>query len=178
MLIIFSPSFYDDRVYALFKQPGFVPANLKVKVFDSVTEETLTKCWNLCRMAKNQKTLFWFDDCMGQKAFKSNAMIPILINCRHNNASVVALTQEVVGVNTNFRRQCEGFMGFQTMDFADREQVFRCFGMGKRNNFMELYDHATEEDHSFLYMNRQGPTVKYYKRFTPLQWHTGVRHPS
>ena len=147
---LFSPSYYDDKKYRLLDPYK----NKLIKVYDLVTPELLQKLWRETRINGHKyKSLYWFDDCMGQSGMRSPALVPILNNCRHNNTSVVALTQEIIGVSTNFRRQTEGFIGLQVQDNADRQQVLNSFGVGKKKNFEDLYDYCTREPYSFILMN-------------------------
>jgi len=171
-IYIFSPSFYDDKKYSILRNHRYYNTERMV-IIDQVENKELKKFWDDIRKTNDMKTLIWFDDCMGQEGLRGKNLEQVLNNARHNNCSIVALVQAIVGVAPNFRRQCEGFIGFQTMDYDDRELVFKNFGIGLKKNFFELYDFCTKDPHSFILMNRQGPLVSYYKRFTPLSWTNG-----
>ncbi len=167
-IVMFCPSFYADPKYRILFP--LLKAG-KLKVYSEVTEVRLIDFWREVRLNHtHRRTLLWFDDCMGQPAMRGPALTPIVNNCRHYNLSIVALIQRLIGVSPNFRGQVEGYIGFQLQQETDRVMAYNEFGMGTRGIFRQLMDYATKEDYSYLFMNRQGPTIKYYRRFYPLHW--------
>lgn len=161
-IILYCPNFYYDPKYNYLD-------GTNVKLFEEVTDKNLDATWEMIRKDTSKKTLLWMDDCMGQDGMRSNRLARILINARHNNTSVVALVQEIVGVAPVFRRQCDCFFGFQTQDDSDRTMVYKNFGYGKKEDFMEMYDRCTKYKYKFMLMNRQGPTVQYFENFKPVK---------
>lgn len=171
-IYMFSPSYWYCKAYRILDP--LIQKGVMV-VYDAITEDLLKKTWRETRLFAAQKfnSCFIFDDCMGQDAIRSKTLTSMVINVRHNKCSMIALVQRAVGVHPDFRSNVEGLMCFQEQKQSERNMIINDFGIGSKKNFEELYDYATSERRSFLYMNRQGGIARYYKKFSPLSWSTG-----
>ena len=117
-------------------------------------------------MIEKFRTLFIFDDMISQipKNKKYTKFNRLTLNNRHYGASIIIISQSFMMIDSNFRKNCSQICLWKT-DFQEEtdnyiKQLSGCLGRIKkdqRENFLDLYEFATEEPHSFLYINYHQP---------------------
>jgi len=111
------------------------------------------------KVAKTNRMLFIFDDCIShQKFLKSKTIIDLTATVRHLLISVVFLIQSYRMVARACRINMRGIAFFQsnrneTEVLVDEE----CHPSLKNREFKELIHYATDKKYSFLFINKDKP---------------------
>jgi len=111
------------------------------------------------KVAKTNRMLFIFDDCIShQKFLKSKTIIDLCATVRHLLISVVFLIQSYRMVARACRINMRGIAFFQsnrneTEVLVDEE----CHPSLKNREFKELIHYATDKKYSFLFINKDKP---------------------
>lgn len=173
-IYIFCPTYFQDNKWSQIDQ--YVKSG-KVKVYPKFDEILIKKIWLKCIKKKEDgckdQTLFLFDDCAGQKGFKSNQETGILnqVVCRANHANISTIwsAQKLTHSSTIMRSQAEGVILFQCHQESELKPVFQEFGTGKSSWFNAMVREKTSEPFHYLYVNRQGPGLPdYYHNFKKI----------
>lgn len=100
----------------------------------------------------------------GRKPSKISALFT---NSRHLKTSIWVITHKYTSMPTIFRNQVDAMFIFRT----NSKQEIECFKRDltcDEEEFEKNLKDATEEDHSFLFINLVGGKCKMYKRFDEL----------
>lgn len=162
---------YDDKMKPLQEEVAS-----EGHYWESLTEQTaeeITEALNMLneqyRGKKKLQNLIILDDVThsfptGRKPSKISALFT---NSRHIKASIWVITHKYTSMPTIFRNQVDGLFIFRT----NSKQEIECFKRDlncDEDEFERNLQVATEEDHSFLYINMVGGKCKMYKRFDRL----------
>ena len=75
----------------------------------------------------------------------------VVIKHRHLGLSIIVMTQTFHGLPRAIRLNCTLYVLFRTSDLKQLNQIYEHFGgMVPKEEFMAMYDHATEAPHGFL----------------------------
>lgn len=120
------------------------------------------------RVAKTNRTLFIFDDCIAmQKFLKCKTIIDLTATVRHLLISVVFLIQSYRMVARPCRINLRGIAFFQ----ANRNETDvlveeECHPSLKNKEFRQLVHYATKEPYSYLFINKDKPfDERYFKKY-------------
>lgn len=135
------------------------------EVFQEIMEEQMS----LIRLLKKYKQpkylanriLVVFDDLVGSSLFsgkRSSYFKGVNTRHRHYSASFLMVSQGYKEIPKTIRTNWTCLIVFEIGNEKEVEVIYEEWPMGlKRDDWMELYQYATEGDHSFLYINFQKP---------------------
>jgi hypothetical protein len=107
------------------------------------------------------RLLVVFDDLVGSSLFsgsRGSYFKGINTRHRHFSASFIMVSQGYKEIPKTIRTNWTGLITFEIGNEREIMVIFEEYTMGLNwNQWKELYDHAVEEDHSFLYINYQRP---------------------
>ena len=144
--------------------------------WESLTEQTAEEITEALNMLNEQykgkkklQNLIILDDVThsfptGRKPSKISALFT---NSRHIKASIWVITHKYTSMPTIFRNQVDAMFIFRTNSKMEIECFKRDLNCDE-DEFERNLQVATEEDHSFLYINMVGGKCKMYKRFDRL----------
>jgi len=116
------------------------------------------------------KVLFVFDDIITQlpKNKKYTAFNQLLLNNRHFNVSIIVLSQSYHLLDSNLRKNASQLILYRTENLAElRNYTEELSGAIGKERFLKMYEFATEQPHSFLYLNyHQQKEKRYMRNFT------------
>jgi Poxvirus A32 protein len=168
---IFCPTYHLDTKWSVVDR--FVKEGV-VEVFLKVDKKILESIWKRCidNKTKNENTghtLIIFDDCMGQKDFKTNSEEGIInkLTCKgnHANISTVWCVQKLTLCSTIMRSQVEGIVVFFCQE-KELRPLHQEYGTGSLNWFRKLVELSTSQNYHTLFINRQGPgRPRYFHNF-------------
>lgn len=180
-IIIFSPTIELDYKYKqVFEDIGF-DFEFGRNIFRDYDEAILTKILNKIKQANKNKpfrdkvrVLMVFDDiiCSLPKQKRKSKFNKLLLNNRHYNISIIINSQSLKLFDSNFRKNCSQIILFRTDNQLELKNYYEEFAalLGnttreQRENFMKLYYYATEQEHSFLYINTHNKVSPFFKNF-------------
>lgn len=135
------------------------------QVFESIMEEQM----NLIRLLKKYKQpkylanriLVVFDDLVGSSLFsgkRSAYFKGVNTRHRHYSASFLMVSQGYKEIPKTIRTNWTCLIVFEIGNEKEVEVIYEEWPMGlKKDDWLELYQYATDGDHSFLYINFQKP---------------------
>lgn len=152
------------------KWSGLIPEEhyfheYKEEEFRDVMEEQLgvirlLKRYNQPKYLAN-RILIIFDDLVGSSLFQGSRgsyFKGINTRHRHYSASFIMVSQGYKEIPKTIRSNWTGLIVFEIGNEAEVQVIYEEYAMGlKRDDWLELYRHATDGDHSFLYINFQQP---------------------
>jgi len=99
--------------------------------------------------------LIYMDDLQGLKILKSPTFEALIIKCRHYQTNLALCTQTFKGVSTVWRRNATAHMIFKSNDINQVKSIWEeVAGMFRGfDHFKEIYDYATAEPYSFMYID-------------------------
>lgn len=107
------------------------------------------------------RILIVFDDLVGSSLFggqRQNYFKGLNTRHRHYSASFIMVSQGYKEIPKTIRTNWTCLIVFEIGNEKEVEVIYEEWPMGlNRNDWMELYQHATKDDHSFLYINFQKP---------------------
>jgi hypothetical protein len=169
-VIIISPTYGLDKKWRIMQNTGKDP-QVYYDFNDDVSREiTLIIGQNV---AAGMKTLVVLDDLTRatRTGKSSESQINRLIaNCIWENTSVFVSCQNLVHSTIELRNNVDIVYLFQTQNRKELKLIDEVFGFGDFDQFRKLLNFATKEPYSFLQINRQGPTIKYYKQFKTIKF--------
>lgn len=107
------------------------------------------------------RILIIFDDLVGSSLFagtRGSYFKGVNTRHRHYSASFLMVSQGYKEVPKTIRTNWTGLIAFFIGNEKEVEVIYEEFPMGlKKDDWLELYNYATDGDHSFLYINFQKP---------------------
>lgn len=151
-------------------EDGYIPEDCFYSEYD---EETLTEIMEeqmkMVRLLKSRgkskhlanRILIIFDDLVGSSLFsgkKDNPFKRLNTNHRHYSASLLMVTQAYKEIPKTVRTQFSCLIVFEIPNEREVEVIFEENPMYlKRDDWMEVYQHAVDGDHNFMFLNYQKP---------------------
>lgn len=143
--------------------------------FSAIMEEQMS----LIKLLKKYKQpkylanriLIIFDDLVGSTLFsgsRGSYFKGVNTRHRHYSASFLMVSQGYKEIPKTIRNNWTALIVFEIGNEKEVEVIYEEYAMGLKNDdWMELYKHATDGDHSFLYINFQKPKrLRMMKNFT------------
>lgn len=136
---------------------------------EDTLQEIMDEQLNVVRMLKKHKKskhlanrmLIVFDDLVGSSLFSGKKDNPFKIlnaNHRHYSCSMLMVTQAYKEIPKTVRTQFSCVIVFEIANEKELEVIFEENPMSlTRDKWMEIYHHAIEGDHDFLFINYQKP---------------------
>jgi len=117
------------------------------------------------------RILIIFDDLVGSSLFsgtRGSYFKGINTRHRHYSSSFIMVSQGYKEIPKTIRTNWTCLIVFEIGNEREVQVIYEEYAMGlKSDDWMELYKHATEEDHSFLFINFQKPKrMRMMKNFT------------
>jgi len=107
------------------------------------------------------RLLVIFDDLVGSTLFsnaRGNPFKMLNTNHRHYSASLLMVSQAYKEIPKTVRTNFSCLICFEIPSEKEIEVIFEENSLYmKRDDWMEMYEHATEGDHDFLFINYQKP---------------------
>ena len=162
---------YDDKMKPLQEEVA-----MEGHYWDHLTDGTAEEMIDALNMLnesyrgkKKLQNLIILDDVThsfptGRKPSKISALFT---NSRHLKTSIWVITHKYTSMPTIFRNQVDAMFIFRT----NSKQEIECFKRDlncDEDEFEQNLQKATEEDHSFLFLNMVGGKCKFYHRFDKL----------
>lgn len=151
------------------------------KYHEQYTEPVITGIFNQIKLLNDQhearkkkrkreiRHCLLLDDCMCDLSPSKGAMLSrLIITSRHLHCSVVITSQKWNSVPTLIRAQLDLASVFKSYNQREVTTLMEDISMNPAT-FMEIYNFATDGDHSFLHMNLLTNPITFYKKFDRLE---------
>lgn len=117
------------------------------------------------------RILVIFDDLVGSTLFsgsRGSYFKGVNTRHRHYSSSFIMVSQGYKEIPKTIRTNWTALIVFEIGNEKEVEVIYEEWPMGlRKDDWMELYQYATSEDHSFLYINFQKPKrLRMMKNFT------------
>lgn len=186
-IFVFSPTIFLDRKFKLlFEKLGMkdemeVGVNIFTEYDESVLNIIMTRIekFNKNKPFKDKaQILFVFDDIVSSipKNQRRTIFNKLILNNRHYAASVIINSQTLKLMDSNFRKVSSQIVLFKTYNvvelYAYCEEFSAVLGDTKgecRMNFLKYYNKATEDEHSFLFINLHHKNLFFKNLDIPLR---------
>jgi hypothetical protein len=180
-VILLSPTAMLDRKWKLIFDKLDLPWIINETIFLTYREDImkklikqLTKANKLKDFKDKVKVLMIFDDIITSlpKNVKKSVINKIFLNNRHLNLSIINITQSFMLLDSNLRKNCSQLCLWDTDNCAEEEnyqtELSGKLGFTRKEKFMNfkrIFDFATKEKHSFLYINTHNRDKMFNKGF-------------
>jgi hypothetical protein len=167
IIIVWSRTYHHDSKWKNIKLP---PGSI-FTAFDESEIETLLKVAEKVAKTMVVNTLFIFDDMITENIMNSRKMGTIeavAVRGRHANVSIIIITQQYMALSPAVRNNSTNTIFFRIRNGDELEKI------AKENReslsvdeFMTLYNYATEDPFAFLHVNNQeaDPKKRFYKNW-------------
>lgn len=165
ILLVSPTAKYDDKMKPLYEE-----VDREGKYWDSLNDETANEMIDMLNELndgkKKPRNLIILDDCThsfpsGKKPTKISALFT---NSRHLKTSIWIVTHKYNSMPPLFRNQLDALFIFRTNSKVEIEAMKKDLNCDE-SLFEENLKKATEEDHSFMFINLAGGKCKMYHRF-------------
>lgn len=138
----------------------------KSDIKEDFTEDDVKTAWEKCEndvktngMKKSKRTLFIFDDILGNPKFmRSGTMRKISTANRHANVSYMILSQYYRGVTPIIRQNVAYIIYFPASELENQKLTDeQCPPHMNKRDFLDVVKFATSEKYSFLSINTRAP---------------------
>jgi len=180
-IFIFSPTIELDTKYKLMFDKLGMEFEFGRNIFTGYSESILTKILAKIKRANKGKPfkdksriLFIYDDIISllPKNKRKTNFNKLILNNRHYNVSLIINSQSLKLFDSNFRKNCSQIILFRTDNVLELKNYYEEFSalLGTtsrecKENFMKLYNYATADPHSFLYINSHNYPNIFFKNF-------------
>lgn len=161
---------------------GLIPEEYFIAEYDENTlSEIMEEQLKIIRLLKKHnktkhlanRMLIVFDDLVGSSLFsnrKDNPFKKLNTNHRHYSCSMLMVTQAYKELPKTVRTNFSCVILFEIANDREVEVIYEENPMNlKRDQWMEMYQHATNADHDFLYINYQKPKrLRLMRNFTDI----------
>lgn len=165
VILIWSRTFKHDSKWKNIKLPeGSVTGDFLeeeairiLEVAEVIAEETVVN------------TLFIFDDMITEGIMNSHRMGTvenIAVRGRHANVSIIIITQMYMALSTSVRNNSTNSIFFRIRNGDELDKIARENRESlSKNDFLEVYNYATQDPYSFLHVNNQqaDPSKRFWK---------------
>ena len=149
--------------------------NIFIEYNESILSSILRK---IKRVNKNKpfkdkvRVLMVFDDiiCSLPKQQRKTIFNKLLLNNRHYNVSIIINSQSFKLFDTSLRKNCSQIVLYRTDNMSELRNYYEEYGalLGmtfkeQRENFLKIYNYATQDPHSFLYINTHNRPNIFFK---------------
>ena len=160
-----------ERLWMKLKRKGVhprrIPENLRpendqIIVIDEYDDELLGE---LLKNSSKEKMLVILDDLAESlpKSTKKSNLEKIFIRGRHSNVYCWITSQKYVKVNPTIRLNSPSYVLFNA-NTNEKRKIAEELATTSVDDFLDMYDYATEEKYNFLYVNQKAQD-RYSKNF-------------
>jgi hypothetical protein len=136
-----------------------------IVVHEELNETIIQSVYDEVKSNKDTATLLLLDDCGEELRKIEPRLVNLMVsNSRHYKLSILSLHQKLTQAPTILRGNADQIMMFGACSYLEREALYKEVSIVDRKTFMRIFNHATDEPHSFLccVMSREGQ-LKFYK---------------
>lgn len=160
-IFIWSPTIYLDESWKIAIKDKMIPGLKKENIFRSFKETELKNIMKQIKRVNKQKkqmdkvrTLFIFDDIINELPRKTiTSFNKLLFNHRHYMISHITLSQKYKSFPPKMRTSAFGLCLYPSDNNLERNAIIdECSGKLGKKLFEKIYDMATENKYSFLYL--------------------------
>lgn len=168
ILLVSPTARFDDKMKPLQEE-----VESEGKYWNALTEDTAKEIIELLpelnQDVKKPQNLIILDDVTHSfpTGKKPNAISALFTNSRHLKTSIWVVTHKYTSMPPIFRNQMDCLFIFRTNSKVEIESFKRDLTCDE-DTFEKNLQEATEEDHSFLFVNLVGGKCRMYKRFDEL----------
>lgn len=170
-IYVFSPTVHIDtkwRRLNLPKEHKFATVTHKDIIDIMLTQYTRLILWRKQGL-DDPRVLVIFEDCGAEAEMRghlyANPVDELMFNCRHLKISVWFSVQNMVSLSVPTRTNMDGMILFQTTNYLQIQTVYKEWGHGALKDFKALMENCTSGKFEFLFINRQGPAIEYFRTF-------------
>lgn len=151
-------------------EDGYIPEDCFYSDYDEDTlKEIMDEQLKMVRLLKAKgkskhlanRILIIFDDLVGSSLFngkKDNPFKMLNTNHRHYSASLLMVSQAYKEIPKTIRTNFSCLIVFEIPNEREVETIYEENPMYlKRDDWMEVYRHAVDGDHNFMFLNYQKP---------------------
>lgn len=178
-VIIFSPTIELDIKYRNCFEKLDMDFEFGRNIFTTYSESILTRILLKIKNANKNKPfkdkariLMIFEDIITSlpKNKRKTIFNKLMLNNRHYNVSIIINSQSFKLFDSNMRKNCSQIILFRTDNVYELENYWRELSalLGDstrecRENFLKIYNYATLDKHSFLYLNYHNKPKCFFK---------------
>lgn len=178
-VVIFSPTIENDLTWQIAREDdkNTIITGEQLEQIDDLVETIYNIQLEKVKKAEEEHRtiphlLMIIDDCLGLLGKKFARMCT---RHRHPRVSVMVSTQDFRSLPVQCRQNASHYMIYRTHNKKELGKMLDEFaGMYGTDNFMRLYDAATDERFSFLVLHNR--TVEAYKKFDTFLWSREEEH--
>lgn len=175
LLFLISPTaLNDDKMKPLIEDIG---DQYYEELNNAVLEDIMARCeafterHNKKRKKGKPAYAIIYDDCIHMiKSKHANLVSKLATQNRHHHITNIYLLQKYnTYMPTLIRSNLDCTIFFRTENKAELESFLKEQG-GDEDKLLQLYEFATADPYSFLYINSYSQPTRYFKRFDPIEW--------
>lgn len=175
LIFLVSPTaMNDDKMKPLIEDIGdqyYDELNNDVLMDIVAKTEAFTERHNKKRKKGKPAYCIIFDDCIHViKSKQASLITKLATQNRHMNITNVYLLQKWnTYMPTLIRSNLDCIAFFRTENKAELDSFVKEIGTDDEK-LLKLYEYATAEPYSFLFINMYSMPMRFYKRFDPIEW--------
>ena len=158
---------YYRKAHIYYRRYNRIDLELIEKLVNEIEENV--------KRGRRRRILWVFDDIAGE-TYKTRggqtAIDEVINDIRHKEMSIIFSVQTLGMAAQSLIPQAEGTLMYPKCNLDERKELRPKFSPDISDDvrketeaFFNLYKHATQKRHNFLFVNAQGHTKKYYRNF-------------
>lgn len=175
--IVISPNVYHEQWDIVHEKLG--NKLITFDDFSASTQEEIKKILNRQKTLVEEEgrfapsILFVFDDCVSEnEVLHSKILKQLFTRGRHDNFSMIFVTQYYNGFPLKLRKQLTNLIQFPTANKEEVEAIQKEYGHRKltKEEFHQMFNMITDKPYQFMHINLQcsDPNVMYRKKFQEI----------
>jgi hypothetical protein len=161
-IIFISPTLLNDKTLKYVVEDDDI---IKIHEYDDISNiDGIIKGIIDDQKENKQHTLIILDDMVGQLGNNNKELNTLATRYRHFNISMIITSQNYKSFGVLLRNCASHWIFFKTNMLKEQGKIFE--DMNSYPNFKELYNKATNERYSFIYIDQNN--LKVYKKFNEL----------
>lgn len=161
-IIFISPTLLNDKTLKYVVEDDDI---IKIHEYDDISNiDGIIKGIIDDQKETKQHTLIILDDMVGQLGNNNKELNTLATRYRHFNISMIITSQNYKSFGVLLRNCASHWIFFKTNMLKEQGKIFE--DMNSYPNFKELYNKATNERYSFIYIDQNN--LKVYKKFNEL----------
>jgi len=135
-----------------------------LEVYESLSDTLLDHIYEEC---KGEPFLVISDDMdeSWRKSVDAKKVNKMISNSRHMNLSFVFLCQSVVQLPTIIRRNCDLYILFGAVSYAEIQLIYQEVSTVQRKDFSYLFQQASSKPYGFLVISISEGKIKFFDSF-------------
>jgi len=167
-IIVMSPSLYDDPAYEDLKNDKYIDSEI-VSGFNYLDMEVITEIMQGNSDGENdEQTCLIIDDFAAQKKnLMQEQFLDMWFRSRHQNITLIFMTQKYCQAPTALRQNCNYMMLFRPSTQLEARQIRMDNETTEINGegFDQMFQDLTKEKHAFMWVDKSDGKPKFFKNF-------------